>query len=258
VVEEISRVKKEPEWMKNIRLRALEIFNSKPLPTWGPDLSELNFDEITYYIKPEDRKSSSWDEVPKEIKETFDKLGVPEMERKYLAGTVAQFESEGVYSKIKRQWEEKGVIFMDMDSALQKYPEIIREHFGKVVPASDNKFAALNTAVWSGGSFLYIPKGVHVDLPVQAYFRMNGELEGQFERTLIVAEEGASVHYIEGCTAPTYSRYALHAAVVEVYAKKNSKVRYTSIQNWSDNVINLPTKRAWVEEMQEWSGSREA
>jgi len=248
VVEEISRVKKEPEWMKNIRLRALEIFNSKPLPTWGPDLSELNFDEITYYIKPEDRKSSSWDEVPKEIKETFDKLGVPEMERKYLAGTVAQFESEGVYSKIKKQWEEKGVIFMDMDSALQKYPEIIREHFGKVVPASDNKFAALNTAVWSGGSFLYIPKGVQVDLPVQAYFRMNGELEGQFERTLIVAEEGASVHYIEGCTAPTYSRYALHAAVVEVYAKKNSKVRYTSIQNWSDNVINLPTKRAWVEE----------
>jgi len=170
------------------------------------------------------------------------------MERKYLAGTVAQFESEGVYSKIKKQWEEKGVIFMDMDSALQKYPEIIREHFGKVVPASDNKFAALNTAVWSGGSFLYIPKGVQVDLPVQAYFRMNGELEGQFERTLIVAEEGASVHYIEGCTAPTYSRYALHAAVVEVYAKKNSKVRYTSIQNWSDNVINLPTKRAWVEE----------
>ncbi|MGC8546690.1 MAG: Fe-S cluster assembly protein SufB [Thermoplasmata archaeon] len=248
LIEEISRVKKEPEWMKNIRLKALEVFLSKPIPTWGPDISEINFDEITYYIKPEDRKANDWNEVPDEIKNTFEKLGVPEMERKYLAGSVAQLESEGVYSKIKKQWADKGVVFMDMDSALQQYPEIIKEHFGKIVPPSDNKFAALNTAVWSGGSFLYIPKGVKMELPVQAYFRMNGEMEGQFERTLIIAEEGASVHYIEGCTAPTYSKYSLHAAVVEVYAKKDSKVRYTSVQNWSDNIINLPTKRAWVEE----------
>lgn len=248
LIEEISRVKHEPEWMKNIRLKALEVFLSKPIPTWGPDISEINFDEITYYIKPEDRKANDWDEVPAEIKNTFEKLGVPEMERKYLAGSVAQLESEGVYSKIKKQWADKGVIFMDMDSALQKYPDIIKEHFGKIIPPSDNKFAALNTAVWSGGSFLYIPRGVKMDLPVQAYFRMNGEMEGQFERTLIIAEEGGSVHYIEGCTAPTYSKYSLHAAVVEVYAKKDSKVRYTSVQNWSDNIINLPTKRAWVEQ----------
>ncbi|MEM1814187.1 MAG: Fe-S cluster assembly protein SufB, partial [Thermoplasmatales archaeon] len=247
VVEEISREKKEPEWMLNIRLRALEIFLSKPVPTWGPDLSELNFDEITYYIKPEDRKANSWEEVPEEIKNTFEKLGVPEMERKYLSGSVAQLQSQGVYSKLKKQWEEKGVIFMDMDSALQLYPDIVREHFGRIVPPSDNKFAALNTAVWSGGSFLYVPRGVQLDLPVQAYFRMNGALEGQFERTLIIAEPGASVHYIEGCTAPTYSQYSLHAAIVEVYVKENAKVRYTSVQNWSDNIINGPTKRAWVE-----------
>ncbi len=248
VVEEMSREKKEPDWMRNIRLKALDIFLSKPVPTWGPDLSELNFDELTYYIKPEDRKANSWEEVPKEIKDTFDKLGVPEMEKKYLAGSVAQLQSEGVYSRLKKQWEDKGVVFMDMDSAVQKHPDIVREHFGRVVPPSDNKFAALNTAVWSGGSFLYVPRGVHLDLPVQAYFRMNGALEGQFERTLIIAEPGASVHYLEGCTAPTYSQYSLHAAIVEVYVKSGGKVRYTSIQNWSDNIINGPTKRSWVEE----------
>ena len=247
VIEEISADKKEPEWMKAIRLKALAIFLSKPVPTWGPDLSELNFDDITYYIRPGERKASDWDEVPKNIKDTFDKLGVPEMEKKYLAGSVAQFESEGVYSKLLRRWEDKGVVFMDMDSALKKYPDVVKEHFGKVVPPSDNKFAALNTAAWSGGSFLYVPSGVNVDLPVQAYFRMNGALEGQFERTLIIAEPGASVHYIEGCTAPTYSRYSLHAAIVEVYVKEGSKVRYTSVQNWSDNIINGPTKRSWVE-----------
>ncbi|MCL5873975.1 MAG: Fe-S cluster assembly protein SufB, partial [Candidatus Thermoplasmatota archaeon] len=248
VVEEMSREKKEPDWMRNIRLKALDIFLAKPVPTWGPDLSELNFDELTYYIKPEDRKANSWEEVPKEIKDTFDKLGVPEMEKKYLAGSVAQLQSEGVYSRLKKQWEDKGVVFMDMDSAVQKHPDIVREHFGRVVPPSDNKFAALNTAVWSGGSFLYVPRGVHLDLPVQAYFRMNGALEGQFERTLIIAEPGASVHYLEGCTAPTYSQYSLHAAIVEVYVKSGGKVRYTSIQNWSDNIINGPTKRSWVEE----------
>ena len=199
IVEEISQIKKEPEWMKNFRLKSLEIFNSKPVPTWGPDLSGLDFGEITYYIKPEDRRANNWDDVPTEIKDTFDRLGVPEMEKKYLAGSVAQLESEGVYSRIKKQWADKGVVFMDMDSALQRYPDIIREHFGKIVPPTDNKFAALNSAVWSGGSFLYVPRGVSVDLPVQAYFRMNGENEGQFERTLIVVEPGASVHYIEGC-----------------------------------------------------------
>ncbi len=247
VIEEISADKKEPEWMKAIRLRALAIFLSKPVPTWGPDLSGLNFDDITYYTRSGEGKASNWDEVPKDIKDTFDKLGVPEMERKYLAGSVAQFESEGVYSKLLRRWEDKGVVFMDMDSALKKYPDVVKEHFGKVVPPSDNKFAALNTAAWSGGSFLYVPRGVSLDLPVQAYFRMNGALEGQFERTLIIAEPGASVHYIEGCTAPTYSGYSLHAAIVEVYVKEASKVRYTSVQNWSDNIINGPTKRSWVE-----------
>ncbi len=199
VVEEISKAKNEPDWMRNIRLKALDIFLSKPVPTWGPDLSELDFDELTYFIRPEDRKSNNWEDVPKEIKDTFDKLGVPEMEKKYLAGSVAQLQSEGVYSRLRKQWEDKGVVFMDMDSAVKKYPYIVREHFGKIVPPSDNKFAALNTAVWSGGSFLYVPSGVHLDLPVQAYFRMNGALEGQFERTLIITEPDASVHYIEGC-----------------------------------------------------------
>ncbi len=199
VVEEISKAKNEPDWMRNIRLKALDIFLSKPVTTWGPDLSELNFDELTYFIRPEDRKSNNWEDVPKEIKDTFDKLGVPEMEKKYLAGSVAQLQSEGVYSRLRKQWEDKGVIFMDMDSAVKSHPDIVREHFGKIVPPSDNKFAALNTAVWSGGSFLYVPSGVHLDLPVQAYFRMNGALEGQFERTLIITEPDASVHYIEGC-----------------------------------------------------------
>jgi len=248
LVEEISRAKQEPRWMLNLRLKAFETFLSKPVPTWGPDLSELNFDELTYYTKPNERKANNWDDVPKEIKDTFDKLGVPEMEKKYLSGSVAQFESEGVYSRLRKEWEDRGVIFTDMDSALKKYPDIIKEYFGKIVPFSDNKFAALNTSVWSGGSFLFVPKGVVLDLPVQAYFRMNSKGEGQFERTLIIVEEGASVHYIEGCTAPTYSTDSLHAAVVEVYVKSHAKMRYTSVQNWSNNVINGPTKRAWVEE----------
>ncbi|MCL4373839.1 MAG: Fe-S cluster assembly protein SufB [Candidatus Marsarchaeota archaeon] len=248
IVEEISAEKKEPEWMRSIRLKAFDIFMSKPVPTWGPDLSVLDFDNLVYYIKPDERKATDWNEVPKEIKETFDKLGVPEMEKKYLAGSVAQLQSESVYSRLRKQWADKGVIFTDMDSAVQQYPDIVKEHFGRIVPASDNKFAALNTAVWSGGSFLYVPSGVNLDLPVQAYFRMNGALEGQFERTLIIAEPGSSVHYIEGCTAPTYSQYSLHAAIVEVYVKRGGKVRYTSVQNWSDNIINGPTKRAWIEE----------
>ncbi|MEM3227719.1 MAG: Fe-S cluster assembly protein SufB [Candidatus Micrarchaeaceae archaeon] len=248
LVEEISYSKSEPQWMLNIRLRALDAFLAKPIPTWGPDLSELKFDELVYYTKPDERKANNWDEVPKEIKETFEKLGVPEIEKKYLAGSVAQFESEGVYSSLRKEWKEKGVVFTDMDSALKEHPNIIREFFGRVVPFSDNKFAALNTAVWSGGSFLYVPRGVELALPVQAYFRMNGFREGQFERTLIIAEEGASVHYIEGCTAPTYSADSLHAAVVEVNVKNSARVRYTSVQNWSNNVINGPTKRAWVEE----------
>lgn len=248
VVEEISRSKSEPQWMLDIRLRALEAFFSKPVPTWGADLSELKFDELKYYTMPSERKVNNWDEVPKEIKETFDKLGIPEMEKKYLAGSVAQFESQGIYSRLRREWQDKGVIFTDMDTALREHPEIIKAYFGRIVPFSDNKFAALNTAVWSGGSFLYVPRGVVLDLPVQAYFRMNLSGEGQFERTLIIAEDGASVHYIEGCTAPRYSADSLHAAIVEVYVKDHARVRYTSVQNWSENVINCPTKRAWVEE----------
>ncbi len=225
VIEEMSREKKEPDWMKKIRLKAYEIFLSKPVPTWGPDLSELNFDDLTYYTRQEDRKANNWEDVPKEIKDTFDRLGVPEMEKKYLAGSVAQLQSEGVYSRLRKQWEDKGVIFMDMDSAVQKHPDIVREHFGKIVPPSDNKFAALNTAVWSGGSFLYVPSGVQLDLPVQAYFRMNSALEGQFERTLIIAEPDASVHYIEGCLPAE-----------ELVSKGDSLVPISSV-GVSDNVV---------------------
>jgi Fe-S cluster assembly protein SufB len=248
IVREISRYKSEPDWMLAFRLRALEIFLKKPLPTWGADLSAIDFDNIFYYVKPSERTEKSWDEVPSYIKDTFDKLGIPEAERKFLAGVSAQYESEVVYHNIREDLEKQGVLFCDMDSGLREHPEIVREYFGTVIPPGDNKFSALNSAVWSGGSFIYVPKGVEVEIPLQAYFRINTENMGQFERTLIIADEGSSVHYIEGCTAPVYSSDSLHSAVVELIAKKNAKIRYTTIQNWSSNVYNLVTKRAVAEE----------
>ncbi|MEI3611612.1 Fe-S cluster assembly protein SufB [Pseudogracilibacillus sp. SO30301A] len=247
VVEEISRMKNEPEWMLEERLKALDIFYKKPMPQWGGDLSELDFDEIIYYVKPSERQGRSWDEVPEEIKQTFDRLGIPEAEQKYLAGVSAQYESEVVYQSLEKDLEELGIIFSDTDSALQEHEEIFKEYFGKVVPASDNKFAALNTAVWSGGSFIYVPKGVEAKAPLQAYFRINSENMGQFERTLIIVDEGASVHYVEGCTAPVYTTNSLHSAVVEIFVKKDATCRYTTIQNWANNVYNLVTKRATCE-----------
>ncbi len=248
VVEEISKIKNEPEWMLKFRLKALEHFYSRPMPQWGGDLSELDFDEITYYVKPSEKQGRSWDEVPEEIKRTFDKLGIPEAEQKYLAGVSAQYESEVVYHNMKKDFEKLGIIFKDTDSALKENEELFRKYFGTVVPYTDNKFAALNSAVWSGGSFIYVPKGVKVDTPLQAYFRINSENMGQFERTLIIVDEGASVHYVEGCTAPIYSTDSLHSAVVEVIVKKDAYCRYTTIQNWSNNVYNLVTKRAVCEE----------
>ncbi|HLR03694.1 MAG TPA: Fe-S cluster assembly protein SufB [Virgibacillus sp.] len=248
VVEEISRMKEEPEWMLEKRLKALDIFYSKPMPQWGGDLSELNLDEIIYYVKPTESQGRTWDEVPEEIKETFDKLGIPEAEQKYLAGVSAQYESEVVYQSLEKDLEEKGIIFKDTDTALRENEELFKEYFGKVVPAADNKFSALNTAVWSGGSFIYVPKGVQTSSPLQAYFRINSENMGQFERTLIIVDEGASVHYVEGCTAPTYSSSSLHSAVVEIFIKKDAYCRYTTIQNWANNVYNLVTKRAKAEE----------
>ena len=244
VVREISRLKKEPAWMLAKRLEALRYFRAKSLPTWGADLSDLDFDNITYYWKPTDQPSVSWKTVPRRIKKTFDRLGVPEAERKFLAGAGAQYESEMIYHHLKDQWTKLGVVFCDMSEAPRLYPELVKKYFGSIVPTADNKFAALNTAVWSGGSFIYIPKGVHVDLPLQAYFRINAPSIGQFERTLIIADEDSSVHYIEGCTAPLYSKQSLHAAVVEVIALPRSRIRYTTIQNWSQNVYNLVTKRA--------------
>ncbi len=244
LVREISKRKNEPGWMLNLRLKALEIFNKKPMPDWGGDLGSIDFDNIHYYLQPQDKLKTNWGEVPREIKNTFDKLGIPEAERKFLAGTGAQFESEVIYHSLHKELAEKGVIFESTEVGLEKYPEIFKEYFGKIVPATDNKFAALNTAVWSGGSFIYIPKGVHIDLPLQAYFRINAENMGQFERTLIIADEDSSVHYIEGCTAPTYSTDSLHSAVVEVIVKKGARVQYTTLQNWSTNVYNLVTKRA--------------
>lgn len=248
VVREISAVKGEPEWMKEFRIKSYRIFESKGMPVWGERslLDQIDFDDIYYYVRPTDVKGRSWDEVPEHIKRTFDRLGIPEAERKYLAGITAQYESEVVYHSIKSQWESKGVIFVDMDTALREYPEIVRKYFGTVVPPDDNKFAALNSAVWSGGSFIYVPKGVQVEIPLQAYFRINAQRMGQFERTLIIAEEGSKVHYIEGCTAPMYSSSSLHAAVVEIIVHKGAYVRYTTIQNWSKNVYNLVTKRAFV------------
>ena len=248
VIDQISDHKKEPQWMREFRHAALDIFLSKPMPSWGADLSGIDFDEIYYYLKPSSGSEKSWDNVPENIKRTFDRLGIPEAERKFLAGVGAQYDSEVVYHSLKAEWEKIGVIFLDMDTGLREHEDIVREYFATVIPAADNKFAALNSAVWSGGSFVYVPKGVHVDIPLQAYFRINAENMGQFERTLIIVEEGASVHYVEGCTAPIYSSNSLHSAVVEIIVKKGARCRYTTIQNWSTDVYNLVTKRSIAEE----------
>ncbi|HEY4752454.1 MAG TPA: Fe-S cluster assembly protein SufB [Candidatus Limnocylindrales bacterium] len=247
-VEEISRFKDEPEWMLQFRLRAYDHFVKRKMPSWGGKLDAIDFNKIVYYRKPSEREEKSWDDVPEQIKATFEKLGIPEAERKFLAGVGAQYDSEVVYHSVREELQQIGVVFMGTDQALKEYPEIFRAHFGTIVPPEDNKFAALNSAVWSGGSFVYVPKGVEVPLPLQAYFRINGENTGQFERTLIVVDEGAKVHYIEGCTAPIYATDSLHAAVVEVVALAGSKVRYTTIQNWSNDVYNLVTKRAHAHE----------
>jgi Fe-S cluster assembly protein SufB len=247
-VEEISRFKDEPEWMLQFRLRAYDHFVKRKMPSWGGRLDDIDFDKIVYYRKPSEREEKSWDDVPEQIKATFEKLGIPEAERKFLAGVGAQYDSEVVYHSVREELSKIGVVFMGTDQALKEYPDIFRAHFGTIVPPEDNKFAALNSAVWSGGSFVYVPKGVEVPLPLQAYFRINGENTGQFERTLIVVDEGAKVHYIEGCTAPIYATDSLHAAVVEVVALPGSKVRYTTIQNWSNDVYNLVTKRAHAHE----------
>ena len=244
IVREISKMKEEPEWMLNFRLKALKLFYKMPMPQWGGDLSELNFDDITYYVKPSEHTERSWDEVPEKIKETFERIGIPEAERAYLAGASAQYESEVVYHNMKEEFQKLGIIFTDTDSALKEYPDLFKQYFAKLVPPTDNKLAALNSAVWSGGTFIYVPKGVKVDIPLQTYFRINNENTGQFERTLIIVDEGASVHYVEGCTAPTYSSNSLHAAIVEIFALDGAYMRYTTIQNWSDNVYNLVTKRA--------------
>src|ERR687887_706998 len=254
VVGAISEHKNEPDWMRKFRLKSLEYFQARPLPTWGGDLTQIDFDNIYYYIKPTEKQASSWEELPPDIKDTWDKLGIPEAEKKYLAGVGAQYESEVVYHKLQEQLESQGVIFLDMDSGLREHEELVKHYFGTIIPQNDNKFAALNTAVWSGGSFIYVPPGVKVDVPLQAYFRINSENMGQFERTLIIVDEGAQVHYVEGCTAPTYSSESLHSAVVEIICKPGSRVRYTTIQNWADNVYNLVTKRAvaYKEATMEW------
>jgi Fe-S cluster assembly protein SufB len=245
VVRNISELKNEPEWMLDLRLKGLRLFEKKPLPTWGSDLSGIDFDNIKYFVRSTEKQAASWDELPPDIKNTYDKLGIPEAEKQRLiAGVAAQYESEVVYHKIREDLEEKGVIFLDTDTGLKEHPELFKEYFGSVIPVGDNKFAALNTAVWSGGSFIYVPPGVHVEIPLQAYFRINTENMGQFERTLIIVDEGSYVHYVEGCTAPIYSSDSLHSAVVEIIVKKNARCRYTTIQNWSNNVYNLVTKRA--------------
>ena len=249
VVRDISAKKNESEWMLNTRLKALEIFDKKPMPTWGADLSTIDFDNIKYFVRSTEKQAQTWEDLPQDIKDTYDKLGIPEAEKQRLvAGVAAQYESEVVYHQIREDLEEQGVIFLDTDTALKEHPEIFHEYFGSVIPAGDNKFSALNTAVWSGGSFIYVPKGVHVDIPLQAYFRINTENMGQFERTLIIADEGSYVHYVEGCTAPIYKSDSLHSAVVEIIVKKGGRCRYTTIQNWSNNVYNLVTKRAKAEE----------
>jgi Fe-S cluster assembly protein SufB len=248
IVEKISSMKGEPQWMLEFRLKALEHFQKRPMPMWGGDLSTLDLEDIYYYVKPAEAESKSWDDVPETIKNTFDKLGIPEAERKFLAGVGAQYESEMVYHKIQKHLEDQGVIFLSIEDGLRQHPDLFREYFSTVIPIEDNKFAALNGAVWSGGSFIYIPKGVTVDLPLQAYFRLNVPNIGQFERTLIIADEGARVHYVEGCTAPIYTTDSFHSGVIEIVVKKDARVRYTTIQNWSTNVYNLVTQRALVYE----------
>ncbi len=249
VVRDISARKGEPEWMLKNRLKGLRLFDKKPMPAWGSDLSGIDFDNIKYFVKSTEKQAATWDDLPADIKNTYDRLGIPEAEKQRLvSGVAAQYESEVVYHQIREDLEQQGVIFLDTDSGLREHPELFEEYFGSVIPVGDNKFAALNTAVWSGGSFIYVPKGVHVDIPLQAYFRINTENMGQFERTLIIADEGSYIHYVEGCTAPIYSSDSLHSAVVEIIVKKNARVRYTTIQNWSNNVYNLVTKRATAAE----------
>lgn len=243
IVAQISEMKNEPDWMRDFRLKSLDIFNAKKMPTWGGDIA-VNFQDIFYYLKPTAGQGRTWEDVPQEIKDTFDKLGIPQAERQYLAGVKAQFESEVVYGSLKEDLANQGVIFLDTDSALREHPDLMREYFGKIIPPTDNKFAALNSAVWSGGSFIYVPPGVKIEFPLQAYFRINAENMGQFERTLIIVDEGAEVHYVEGCTAPMYSSESLHSAVVEIICKRGSRCRYTTIQNWANNIYNLVTKRA--------------
>ncbi|WP_067957818.1 Fe-S cluster assembly protein SufB [Nitrosopumilus sp. Nsub] len=245
---EISKMKNEPQWMLDFRIRSYEVFMEKPMPTWGGDLSVIDFQNIYYYAKASDKTEKNWDDVPDNVKNTFDKLGIPEAEKKFLAGVGAQYESEVVYHNLREDLAKQGVLFLDTDQALIDHPEIFKKYFGKIIPPEDNKFAALNSAVWSGGSFIYVPPGVHIDMPLQAYFRINAENIGQFERTLIIVDEGAEVHYIEGCTAPVYSSESLHSAVVELVAHKDAKLRYTTIQNWSSDVYNLVTKRAYAYE----------
>jgi Fe-S cluster assembly protein SufB len=248
IVGQISALKGEPEWMLSFRLKALDHFEKRPMPTWGGNLSNLNLDDIYYYVKPTDAESQSWDDVPDTIKNTFDRLGIPEAERKFLAGVGAQYESEMVYHKVQEHLAKQGVIFLSIEDGLRQHPELFREYFGTVIPIEDNKFAALNSAVWSGGSFIYIPKGIKVDLPLQAYFRLNVANIGQFERTLIIADEDSQVHYVEGCTAPIYTTDSFHSGVIEIVVKRGARVRYTTIQNWSTNVYNLVTQRAIVHE----------
>ena len=247
VVREISRIKGEPEWMTEFRVRSYHIFESMPMQKWGPDLSEIDFQDFTYYKKATSDTEKSWDDVPEEIKNTFERLGIPEAERKFLAGVTTQYESEAVYHNMLEEVQSKGVIFLDIDSALKEYPDLFRQYFATIVPPSDNKLAALNSAVWSGGSFIYVPPGVKLDKPLQSYFRINSESMGQFERSIIIVDKGAEVHYVEGCTAPQYSRDSMHAAVVEVFVGEGAKARYSSVQNWSGNILNLVTKRAKVE-----------
>ena len=247
-VREISQLKEEPQWMLDFRLRAYDVFMKKPMPQWGGDLNKIDFQNIYYYAKASEKTEKNWDDVPDDVKNTFDKLGIPEAEKKFLAGVGAQYESEVVYHNLRKDLADQGVLFLDTDSALKEQPEIFKKYFGKIIPPEDNKFSALNSAVWSGGSFIYIPPGVKVDMPLQAYFRINAENIGQFERTLIIADEGSEVHYIEGCTAPVYSSESLHSAVVELVAHKDAKLRYTTIQNWSNDVYNLVTKRAYAYE----------
>ncbi|WP_428119166.1 Fe-S cluster assembly protein SufB [Candidatus Poriferisodalis sp.] len=244
IIREMSALKKEPQWMLDFRLRSYKIFQRKPMPNWGGDMSQIYFDDIYYYIKPTEGQVDAWEELPDSVKDTYEKLGIPEAERKYLAGVTAQYESEVVYHRNREDLEAQGVLFSDMDSAVKEYPEIVQRYFGKLIPPGDNKFSALNSAVWSGGSFIYVPPGVEVEMPLQAYFRINAENMGQFERTLIIADEGATVHYIEGCSAPVYTTDSLHSAVVELVALPGARITYTTIQNWSNNVFNLVTKRA--------------